>query len=124
MGSDTHAQQIAVLESLYRAFQERDIAAGLALLSPSVRWPNGWEGGVLRHDQLYDYWTRQWEQIDPSVVPTAFATEPDGRVAVTVHQVVRTKEGAVVVDQIVRHVYRFAGDLIAEMEIRESGAAG
>jgi len=123
MGSDTHAKRIDVLKSLYRAFDERDISAGLALLAPSVRWPNGWEGGVLRHDQLRDYWARQWAEIDPSVVPVAFDTEADDRVTVTVHQVVRTKEGSVVVDQMISHVYRFTDYLIAEMQIRELPAA-
>jgi hypothetical protein len=36
-----------------------------------------------------DYWRRQFEQIDPRVEPRAFADAGDGRVAVTVHQVVR-----------------------------------
>jgi hypothetical protein len=65
-----------------------------------------------------DYWTRQWAQIEPTVVPTGFRTESDGRIAVTVHQVVRDRAGTTLADQTVTHVYRFVDDLVAEMEIR------
>lgn len=105
---------------MYEAFNRRDIPEVLTALAPDVVWPNGWEGGtVTGHAQVADYWTRQWAEIDPSVVPTAFTAEPDGRVAVTVHQVVRTPQGSVVADEMVEHVYRFAGDLVSDMEIRK-----
>ena len=108
------------LEALYAAFNSRDIPALLAAMTSDVVWPNGWEGGVVRgRDAVRAYWTRQWSQIDPSVIPTAFQPEPDGRVAVTVHQVVRTSEGAVVADGHVTHVFLLRDDLIQEMEIRE-----
>jgi hypothetical protein len=35
-----------------------------------------------------------------------------------VHQTVRTRQGALEADEMVTHVYRFAGDLVAAMEIR------
>jgi nuclear transport factor 2 (NTF2) superfamily protein len=109
------------LASLYEAFNARDVPAVLAALSPDVVWPNGWEGGTVRgHDEVAAYWRRQWAEISPTVVPTAFATEPDGRVAVTVHQVVRDKAGVVLADQTVTHVYRFDGNLITAMEIRDA----
>jgi hypothetical protein len=51
------------------------------------------------------------------VEPIAFDVAPDDRVVVTVRQVVRNKSGAVLADQTVTHVYRFAGGLVAEMAI-------
>ncbi|MER7005518.1 nuclear transport factor 2 family protein [Dactylosporangium sp. NPDC000555] len=109
------------LAAMYAAFNRRDIPAVLAALAPNVSWPNGWEGGrVHGHEQVRDYWTRQWAEIDPVVLPVAFAAEPDGRVAVTVHQVVRTMQGAVIADERVEHVYRFAADLVTDMEIHRS----
>ncbi|WP_262287308.1 nuclear transport factor 2 family protein [Micromonospora sp. MA102] len=106
------------LTDLYLAFNRRDLPALLAALAADVRWPNGWEGGTVRgHDEVRAYWTRQWAQIEPTVVPTAFRAGSDGRVAVTVKQVVRDKAGATLVDQTVTHVYRFVDGLVAEMEI-------
>lgn len=108
------------LTQLYEAFNRRDIPAVLAALTPDVAWPNGWEGGTVHgHDEVRDYWTRQWAELDPTVVPTGFAVADDGAVAVTVHQVVRDTSGAVLVDGTVTHVYRFAGDLVREMRIRD-----
>ncbi|GAA2326268.1 hypothetical protein [Dactylosporangium salmoneum] len=53
------------------------------------------------------------------MVPVGYEHEPDGRVAVAVHQVVRDTGGSVIADQMVTHVYRFDGDAVAEMEIRQ-----
>jgi hypothetical protein len=54
----------------------------------------------------------------PSVEPVAFTERPDGRLAVTVDQLVRSRDGAVLDSGTVLHVYAFddAG-LIRAMEI-------
>ncbi|WP_373317633.1 nuclear transport factor 2 family protein [Planotetraspora silvatica] len=73
------------LTDLYAAFNRRDMPALLAALAVDVVWPNGWEGGTVRgHDEVREYWTRQWAHIEPTVVPTGFTRESDGRLAVTV----------------------------------------
>ncbi|SCG64847.1 nuclear transport factor 2 family protein [Micromonospora humi] len=108
------------LASLYAAFNERDVPGLLAAMTPDVSWPNGWAGGVLHgRAEVGDYWRRQWAEIDPTVTPTGFAVEPDGRIAVTVHQIVRDRAGSELANHTVTHVYRLAGGLVAEMEIRE-----
>ena len=110
----------ALLRGLYAAFNKRDIPTLLAAMTPDVSWPNGWEGGVLRgRDQVSAYWRRQWDQLEPIVRPTAFRTEVDGRIAVTVHQVVHDKAGAKLADHTVTHVYRLDNGLVTAMEIRE-----
>jgi ketosteroid isomerase-like protein len=120
MNSPELATSQALLTNLYASFNERDIPTLLAAMTPDVAWPNGWEGGLVHgRDQVAAYWRRQWDQIDPTVMPTAFALEADGRVAVTVHQVVRDKAGTELAEHTVTHVYRFDDGLVAEMEIRE-----
>ncbi len=119
VSQDGFAIQQRQLADLYAAFNRRDIPALVAAMRPDVVWPNGWEGGTVRgRDGVRDYWTRQWAQIEPTVVPTGFRPEGDGRIAVTVHQVVQDAAGGTIADGIVTHVYRFVGGLIAEMEIR------
>lgn len=109
----------AVLERTYAAFNARDIDAVLAVMRPDVIWPNGMEGGtVVGHAAVRAYWTRQWGLIDPRVEPREFTVEADGRVAVTVHQVVRDLAGAVLKEATVQHVYALDRDLIVSMEIR------
>ncbi|WP_433064517.1 nuclear transport factor 2 family protein [Dactylosporangium sp. CS-033363] len=111
--------QQALLEQLYTAFNERDIPALLDAMTEDVEWPNGWEGGtVYGRERVRDYWLRQWAEINPTVTPEGFAAEPDGRIAVTVHQVVRGKDDALIADGTVTHVYRFRGALVQGMEIR------
>ena len=106
------------LIELYGAFNARDVETVLASLAPDVVWPNGWEGGEVRgHEQVRQYWMRQWAEIDPTVEPVGFRREPDGRVAVTVRQVVRDLAGTVIAEGRVKHVYRFAGGLVSDMEI-------
>jgi hypothetical protein len=108
-----------VLERTYAAFNARDIGTVLAMMDPDVRWPNGMEGGtVVGHAAVRAYWTRQWGVIDPRVEPRGFAVEPDGRVAVTVRQVVRDLAGTLLREATVQHVYAFESGLITSMEIR------
>ena len=88
-------------------------------MHPDVDWPNGMEGGrVLGTAAVRDYWTRQFELLDPHVEPRNFTTESDGRIAVDVHQVVHDKAGKLLVDHMVQHVYEIRDGLIRSMEIR------
>jgi ketosteroid isomerase-like protein len=111
----------ALLRDLYAAFNARDVDAVLAALHPDVDWPNAFEGGrVIGRDAVRAYWRRQFEQIDPRVEPRAFADAGDGRVAVTVHQVVRDLDGAVLADGEVGHVYELRDGLVVRMDVTET----
>src|SRR6266536_5864412 len=95
-----------LLRDVYAAFNRRDIDAVLAVMHPDVDWPNAFEGGrVAGHEGVRAYWTRQFEQIDPRVEPVGMTTLDDGRVSMTVHQLVRALDGSVLADREVRHVY-------------------
>jgi nuclear transport factor 2 (NTF2) superfamily protein len=115
----TPATTRSMFERLYERFNARDVDAVLAQLTSDVDWPNGWEGGYVHgHDEVRDYWTRQWAEIDGTVTPEGFSTEPDGRIDVAVHQVVRNRDGDLLEDTTVHHVYRLRGDQVEHMEIR------
>jgi ketosteroid isomerase-like protein len=89
-------------------------------MADDVDWPNAWEGGRLAgKDAVRDYWTRQFEQIDPRVEPRRFAATADGRVAVTVHQRVRALDGTLLADREVTHVYAFRDGLVVRMDVIE-----
>jgi ketosteroid isomerase-like protein len=117
-GSDETTR--AMFDSLYERFNARDIDAVLAFLTRDVSWPNAWEGGYVHgHDEVRDYWTRQWAEIDPTVTPEVVSTRPDGRIDVTVHQVVKNLNGELLADTRVHHVYRLRDNRVEHMEIRE-----
>jgi hypothetical protein len=82
----------------------------------SVVWPNAWEGGRAA---VREYWTRQWAAIDPPVEPMAIGSEPDGRIAVRVHQIVRNLDGELLVESHVRHVYTMNDGLVIRMDVDE-----
>ena len=108
------------LASTYAAFNARDIERVLDQMTEDVDWPNAWEGGrVVGHDAVRDYWTRQWAEIDPEVQPQSFRTLPDGRIEVTVHQLVRTPDGSVASDGTVLHTYTFRDGQVARMDVSE-----
>ena len=115
----TVSAEIELLQRVYAAFNRREIEIVLALMHADVDWPNGMEGGrVLGTAAVRDYWKRQFEVLDPRVEPQSFTAEPDGRIAVNVHQVVHDKAGTLLVDQMVQHVYEIRDELIRSMEIR------
>ena len=110
----------ARLRGMYNAFNARDIDAVLATMTDDVDWPNGWEGGrVLGREAVRGYWTRQWAAIDGTVTPQRLSTQPDGRIDVTVHQVVRNLDGELLEDTTVHHTYRLRDDKVEHMEIRK-----
>jgi ketosteroid isomerase-like protein len=107
-----------LLRGAYAAFNARDIERALVLMHPDVDWPNGMEGGRVRgHEEVRSYWTRQFGMIDSRVEPSAFEELEDGRVAVRVHQVVRSLDGEVLSDGEVTHIYSFRDGVVERMEI-------
>ncbi len=103
----------------YAAFNARDLDAAIAGMHPEVDWPNALEGGRVRgHDEIRQYWTRQFEVIDPRVEPRGIFEDDQGRIVVHVRQVVRDRKGAAIADERVEHVYTIRDGLIARMDIR------
>ncbi len=111
--------EVELLRRVYAAFNRREIETVLAVMNDGVDWPNGMEGWRVRGKAaVRDFWKLQFEVLDPRVEPQHFAAEPDGRIAVEVHQVVHDKNGKLLVDHMVQHVYEIRDDLIRSMEIR------
>ncbi|TDX01418.1 nuclear transport factor 2 family protein [Dinghuibacter silviterrae] len=105
---------------LYAAFNARDLPTLLARMHPDVEWPKAWDGGYAHGpEQVRDYWVSQWKTLDPKVTPTRIDTLSDGRVRVTVHQVVHGLDGALLVDTTVVHLYTLEQGLIRKMDILE-----
>jgi hypothetical protein len=122
-GSIVMIAERRLLENAYDAFNARDIDAALAAMHVDVDWPNGMEGGgVYGHGGVCDYWTRQWDLIDPHVEPLRFEADEAGRTVVDVRQVVRDRNGNIMVDEIVQHVYLIQEGLVRSMEIRKPQA--
>jgi ketosteroid isomerase-like protein len=115
---DRPSPEAELLRAAYAAFNARDIDAALATMAPDVAWPRAFKGGFVRgHQQVRDYWTAQWAEIDPHVEPTSFHPESDGRVLVGVHQVVRDRAGTVLADGHVGHRFTIKFGLIQSMEV-------
>jgi hypothetical protein len=113
------SHDVKLLGQVYERFNARDIEAVLAALHPDVTWANGMEGGhVHGREAVRSYWTRQWATIDPRVEPTGFSSDADGTIVVEVHQTVRDLQGAVLVDQMVGHIFTIEHGLITRFDIR------
>ncbi|HZH95525.1 MAG TPA: nuclear transport factor 2 family protein [Flavisolibacter sp.] len=109
-----------LIKNAYAAFNSRDIDTVLTMLHPDVHWANGWEGGyVAGHEELRNYWIRQWKEVNPNVEPTAIKKTQDGKIEVEVHQVVKDMEGNLLMDGRVKHIYTMEGDFIKNMKIEK-----
>ena len=107
-----------LVESAYSAFNARDIDAALSVMHPNVQWSKAWEGGYISgHEEIRDYWTRQWNELNPRVDPIGFSERPDKSLEVNVHQHVKDIQGNTLFEGTVRHVYTFDLDLIRTMDI-------
>ena len=102
----------------YESFNARKIEDVLDLMSPDVKWPNGWEGGYLYgREAVKDYWVRQWKELEPNVTPVSINEIGEGEYEVEVQQLVKDLNGNVIADGLVKHFYFFENGLIAKMEI-------
>jgi hypothetical protein len=80
------------------------------------------EGGrAYGREAVRQYWVRQWSQINPTVEPRSFRTDPTDGIVVEVHQVVRDLSGTLLSERMVQHVYWIENGLIRLMEIKEAG---
>lgn len=108
-----------LLKAAYAAFNRRDIDSVLALMHPDVDWPNGIDGGRMNgRDEVRQYWTRQWQVLNPRVEPMRIEDDESGNMIVRVHQLIRDLDGDVILDQMVEHVYSIKAGLIERMDIR------
>ena len=109
-----------LIRTAYAAFNARDIPAVLATFHPQVRWARAWEGDYATgHDEVRDYWLRQWQELNPQVEPTSIRERADGRLEVAVHQVVHDKQGQLLFDGPVKHIYTLQDGLLQQMDIEQ-----
>lgn len=110
-----------LIRQAYAAFNARNIPAVLATLHPQVRWSRAWEGDYATgHDEVRSYWLRQWQELDAHVEPTRIGELTDGRLEVTVHQVVKDKQGKPVFEGLVKHLYTLRDGLLQQMDIEQA----
>lgn len=111
----------ATIAEAYSAFNRRDIAAALALMTDDVVWPKASEGGgITGKDEIRAYWTRQWSEFDPHVHPIAVSPEPSGEIRVRVHQIVKNLQGDLLADGEVLHIFTLRNGLIAAMHLGDA----
>ncbi|MGI4884055.1 MAG: hypothetical protein ACRYFR_03750 [Janthinobacterium lividum] len=83
-----------------------------------MRWSKAWEGAYATgHAEVRAYWQRQWQELDPHVEPTRIRARTDGRLEVAVQQLVRDKQGQVVFEGHVKHLYTLQDGLLQQMNI-------
>lgn len=110
-----------LIKTAYTAFNARDIDAILQVMHPDIKWPKAWEGDYANgHDEVREYWERQWKEINPNVTPAGFTEREDGTLAVEVNQLVKDLEGTVLFNGKVTHVYLIADGLLQEMNIESN----
>ena len=109
-----------LFDQMYDAFNKRDADAVLSFMHDNVHWPNGWEGGYINgKEEVRDYWTRQWNAINPKVYPVETVERSDKQIAVKVHQLVKDLNDQVIGDDMIVHIYHFEDGLITQMDIQK-----
>jgi hypothetical protein len=107
-----------LITKAYAAFNARDIDTALSTMHPEVQWPKAFEGGyVSGPNEIREYWTRQWREINANVEPIGFHERENGTVEVTVHQIVKDLQGNTIFDGTVKHIYTIQDDLLQRMDI-------
>jgi hypothetical protein len=114
-----------LIKNAYAAFNARDIDAILEVMHPQVKWSKAWEGDYANgHDDVREYWKRQWKEIDPMVKPVGFRQRENGTLEVEVDQLVKDLAGTILFDGKVKHVYVITDGLLLQMDIELAAENG
>lgn len=106
------------LQNLYEAFNKREIETIISLMHPNVKWANGMEGGFVHgREAVREYWTKQFQIIDPQLEPLNYDNDEKGRNVVTVRQIVRDLDGNVFLDKTVKQIFTIKDGLVTEFEL-------
>ena len=107
-----------LIKKAYTAFNERDIDKALSTMHPDIQWPKAFEGGyVSGHNEIREYWTRQWTEINPNVEPIEINERQNGNLEVEVLQKVKDLQGNSLFDGTVKHIYTLQDGLLRKMDI-------
>jgi hypothetical protein len=107
-----------LLQRAYDAFNARDVEAPLRLMAEHVVWPDVSDGGIVRGNAaVRAHWQEQFEAVDPRLELLGIEPMEDGRIHASVRQVVRSKDGDVVSDDQLSHLYTIRDERIERMEI-------
>lgn len=110
-----------LLQSLYDAFNNRELETIVSVMHPDVKWANGVEGGfVYGRDAVREYWTNQYQVIQVQLETLKFETDENNRNVVTVHQIVRDLQGNLLADMTVKQIFTIENDSISLYEIGET----
>lgn len=107
-----------LIKKAYTAFNERDIDKALSTMHPDIQWPKAFEGGyVSGHNEIREYWTRQWTEINPNVEPIEINERQNGTLEIEVLQKVKDLQGNSLFDGTVKHIYTLQDSLLRKMDI-------
>ena len=107
-----------LIKKTYDAFNDREIDKALSTMQPNVQWSKAWEGGYISgHEEIKEYWTRQWKEINPNVEPIGFNERQNGSLEVEVHQKVKDLQGNSLFDGTVKHIYTLQDGFLRRMDI-------
>lgn len=109
-------QDRALLRQAYAAYNHQDLDALVALVSDDVDWPDG-PRRLHGKAQVRAYWTQQWSAARTHDQPVSLTRHHDGRVAVTIDQVVRTPDGIVTSRGRFLHLHRLQAGRLTAMHL-------
>src|SRR5688572_11640372 len=105
--------------NIYQKFNDRDIEAVIANMTPDVQWANGMEGGYeLGHRGVRDYWTRQFTLVRSHVTPLEIKKVGDA-IVIKVRQDVHNLVGIKLSKLTVKHIFHLSHGKIAKFDIEK-----
>jgi uncharacterized protein YndB with AHSA1/START domain len=104
-----------LLQSLYEAFNNRELETIISVMHPDVKWANGVEGGfVYGREAVREYWTNQYKVIQVQLETLKFETDEKNRNVVTVHQIVKDLQGNLLADMTVKQIFTIENGSLAQ----------
>jgi ketosteroid isomerase-like protein len=102
----------------YRAFNDRDIEAAVALMHPEVSWPDATTGEIIRGSHaLRWHWRTVFGHMHPILELDDLRERSDGLLEAVVRHILRDPDGTVLQDDRLVHLFTIEDGLIKRVEI-------
>lgn len=114
-------QSTKIVLAAYEAYNARDADALLEYVTEDVNWPDGTTDDKSKRlhgrEALRQYWLKQWAVSRTRDTPTEALELPDGRVKVSLDQIVRAIDGKELSRGRFEYLFELRGPLISRLDI-------
>jgi hypothetical protein len=108
----------SLIKKAYEAFNSQDIKSAITTFHENIEFQKEFNGNYLKNqNQIIEHWTNGWKEFSVKDKPINIIERTDNKFEVTVHQIVKDKQGKILSDGILKHIFTIQDNLLLRLDI-------